>query len=70
MVAIKAHAVVADGGTITVSNLPFSAGESAEIIILVDNQQPLAFPLAGQPVLKYDQPFEPALPPEQWEAVG
>jgi len=69
MVAIKIHAVMADNGTITLSNLPIAAGKSAEVIILVDKKQPLAFPLAGKVIVKYDDPFEPALPTEDWETA-
>ncbi|WP_414619229.1 hypothetical protein [Calothrix sp. CCY 0018] len=71
---MKAHRVevtLTENGASNPKDLPFRAGESVEIIIL-ENQssQKQANPhtLKGT-VIRYEQPFEPAVPPEDWEAL-
>jgi len=52
-------------------NLPFEEGKTVEIIILEANEKGVVIkpnPIKGS-LLKYDNPFEPACPPEDWEAL-
>jgi ABC-type molybdate transport system ATPase subunit len=74
--AHRATAVVTEGQSISVSGLPIAAGERVEVIILAGVGLAPDAPtgddvrrrLRGS-VLKYDHPFDPAVPPEEWDAV-
>jgi len=68
--AYRLEATVSKDGMVTVASLPFKAGQRVEIIIL-----PVVEPRAGQGherlrgmVERYDDPFEPAAHPDDWEA--
>ena len=67
--AHKISATVGSDGSLNVKNLPFSPGERVEVIILAPNEQGASdrYPLHGAPY-RYDQPFEPAVNPDEWEA--
>ena len=73
MNAYKLTATLTENGTLLLQGLPFNAGEAVEIIIL---EQPkptpcdlkTEYPLQGT-VLRYDDPFEPAIPREDWEVL-
>lgn len=67
---MKAHRVemiVAQDGILTLQDLPFNAGDRVEVIILPLTDTP-ANPLRGS-VARYDDPFEPAVPIEDWEVL-
>jgi hypothetical protein len=70
MQAYRVETTVAQDGTLTLSNLPLRAGESVEVIILV---QPSVTPghqqyaLRGMPVC-YSDPTEPVAQAD-WEAA-
>jgi len=70
MQSAKIEAVVGKHGTITVTGLPMLEGERVEISVqtlpLAGN--PTSHPLSHLP-LTYVDPFEPACPPEDWEAL-
>jgi hypothetical protein len=73
MNAHKLAATLMEDGTLVLKGLPFHAGDTVEIIILEQStlEEPVASngsPLAGS-VLRYDDPFEPAVPPEEWEVL-
>ena len=79
MNAYKVEAVLAEDGTLVLQGLPFQTGAAVEVIILErssyqqsetstlspDSNQ---YPLRGT-VIRYDDPFEPAVPVEDWEAL-
>jgi hypothetical protein len=74
MNAHKLAVTLSQDGTLLLEGLPFHAGDRVEIIIL---EQPVLEetetpsserPLAGS-VLRYDDPFEPAVPAEEWEVL-
>jgi hypothetical protein len=74
MQAHKIEAVLSENGTLVLEGLPFQAGEAVEVIIL-ERPKPqsisspsLPFPLQGT-VLIYQDPFEPAVAPEDWEVL-
>ncbi len=75
MNAHKLAATLMEDGTLVLQGLPFHAGDTVEIIILeqpkaeLPNQASQAdYPLQGT-VLRYDDPFEPAVPAEDWEVL-
>ncbi|WP_414755159.1 hypothetical protein [Anabaena sp. CCY 9910] len=71
---MKAHRIettLTEDGTLIIKDLPFQAGEAVEIIILENSSQPSdsnPYPLRGK-VIHYDDPFEPAVAIEDWEAL-
>lgn len=74
MEAVKAHAVVAPDGSVTVTGLPFGEGQSVEVIVLDSartnaDEKPSPFGAMRGSVLRYDDPFEPAADPSDWEAL-
>jgi len=70
MQAYRVESTVQSEGVLTLRNLPLPEGEKVEVIILV--QQPEfeksdKYPLRGSQPYRYDDPFEPAVPEEDWE---
>jgi hypothetical protein len=68
--AHRIETVIEKNGTLTLENLPFSAGESVEVIVLLRITSPdktKRYPLRGLP-LRYDNPFEPVAL-EDWDAL-
>lgn len=71
---LQAHRVemkLSDDGRLVLEGLPFSAGQTVEVIVLP--QAAVApptnpYPLRGKPLV-YEDPFEPAVPPEDWDAL-
>ena len=61
---------VLPNGTIVIDELPFEAGELVNITIekaaKIDPNNP--YPLRGTPY-RYDDPFGPAVPLEEWDAL-
>lgn len=75
MNAYKQSVTLNEHGKLVLNGLPFHAGETVEVIILEqsktqNNFQSSSFesPLQGT-VIRYDKPFEPAVSPEEWEAL-
>ena len=72
---MKAHRIettLTEDGTLIIKDLPFQAGESVEIIILESQTHPQKanpYPLRGKQPYRYDDPFEPAVPLEDWEVL-
>lgn len=71
---MNAHVIettVPESGSINVAGLPFAPGTNVEIIVL-ERQSSLPatpqrrFPYRGMPY-RYDDPFEPAVPIEDWD---
>lgn len=74
MNAHKITATLTENGTLLLKGLPFNAGESVEIIILeqsklTSSDPQTEYPLQGT-VLRYNDPFEPAISLEDWEALN
>jgi len=61
---------VLPNGTIVIDELPFAAGEMVKITIekapKFDPDNP--YPLRGTPY-RYDDPFGPAVPLDEWDAL-
>ena len=69
MEAHRVEAVVQPNGRIVLEDLPFEEGEKVEVIVLEANEQTDDDnPLKGT-LLKYDDPFEPAVPLEDFEVL-
>ena len=71
MQAYKTETTVEPDGTVTVSSLPFKAGERVEVIVLPVSRPVTPdkkYPLRGTPY-EYEDPTEPVAE-EHWEAVG
>ena len=61
---------ITENGELSLQNLPFKKGDEVEIIIRQQNAKEIdseAFLLQGT-VLRYEEPFEPAISPEEWNA--
>jgi hypothetical protein len=77
MNAYKIRSIVMADGSIVLKGLPFSAGKSVEVIVLDDiSNLESANPrlderwksLQGS-VTRYDDPFESAIPLEDWDVL-
>ncbi|MBE9105963.1 hypothetical protein IQ229_13760 [Nostoc cf. edaphicum LEGE 07299] len=72
---MKAHRIetkLTKNGTLILEDLPFQAGEAVEIIILETQTRPQEanlYSLRGKQPYRYDDPFEPAVPLEDWEVL-
>lgn len=59
---------ITENGKLSLQNLPFKIGDEVEIIIQQQKTKTIdseAFPLQGT-VLRYEEPFESAISPEEW----
>ncbi len=78
MNAYKVETILSEDGALTLKDLPFHVGDAVEVIILErsPNQmekaegqpEPNLYPLRDT-VLFYEDPFEPAVPVEDWEVL-
>jgi hypothetical protein len=68
--AYRIEAILAEDGTVTVASLPFKAGQRVEIIVLpmADSGRGRGHERLRGMVERYDDPFEPAVPADDWEA--
>ncbi|MDJ1171441.1 hypothetical protein PMG71_18575 [Roseofilum sp. BLCC_M154] len=65
MNAYKVTAILKEDGTLLLEGLPFQAGDAVEVIILEQSKE---HPLQGT-VLRYDDPFEPAVVDQDWDVL-
>ena len=71
MEAVRIEATIQPHGRVILNDLPFEDGKQVEIIVLDihgKGKSPTANPLKGT-LLKYEDPFEPAVPIEDWEVL-
>jgi hypothetical protein len=76
MNAYKIRSIVMADGSIVLKGLPFSVGKSVEVIVLEDVSTQEAAntiderwkSLQGS-VTRYDDPFESAIPPQDWDVL-
>jgi hypothetical protein len=77
MNAYKIRSIVMADGSIVLKGLPFRVGKSVEVIVLDDvSSQEVASPKLAErwkslqgSVARYDDPFEPAIPLEDWDVL-
>lgn len=62
----KTKVLVLEDGKIVLDGLPVIEGDEVEVEIKV--LDPVTYPLHGFP-LRYDDPFEPAVDPSEWDAL-
>jgi hypothetical protein len=64
-------ATVGPDGSLILRNVPFSVGEQVHVVIspIETSAQARPWELLRGTLLKYDDPFEPAVPPEDWDAL-
>lgn len=75
MNAYKVATTLTKDGVLLLEGLPFVSGDAVEIIVIEKSseqiiKQPtdLDSPLKGS-VLRYDDPFGPAVEPEEWDVL-
>lgn len=70
METLRVEKIIQSNRTIILENLPFDEGEKVEIIILKSNMENEngRYPLRGT-AYQYENPFESAVPAEDWEAL-
>ena len=73
MEAHRIETTVQPNGTIILENLPFDEGEKVEVIVLetkeaTKEKSDNLYPLRGT-LYKYENPFETAVPLEDWEVL-
>lgn len=66
MYAHRVDATLSREGTLVLNNLPFHAGETVEVIVLLRANAVKSYPLRGKPVA-YTSPFEPVAH-NDWDA--
>jgi hypothetical protein len=69
-----AHATITEDGTLTLRDLPVRVGEQVEVLIVPLERTPpkLAEEIRARlqgTILRDDDPFGPAAPPDDWEAA-
>ena len=72
MQAHKIETVVQTDGTLQLDKLPFKKGDAVEVIIQKQQSEAQTenpYPLRGTTPYRYDDPFEPLVPAEDWEAL-
>jgi hypothetical protein len=64
------------GGTLVLSNLPFAEGQHVQVIVAEADAEPANVAsiqeirrLLKGGVERFDDPFEPMIPPEEWEML-
>lgn len=66
----RIETILTEDGMLTIKDLPFHKGDAVEVIIL-EREKAIPsnpYPLRGT-VIRYDDPFEPAVPEEDWEVL-
>ncbi len=72
METVRINTIVLPNGRVVLNDLPFEDGKQVEVIISDTNGKHTVSednPLRGG-VLRYDDPFAPAVSVEDWEAIG
>jgi hypothetical protein len=79
MNAHKVETVLSEDGALSLKGLPFHVGDAVEVIILERSlsqsedpafeSDPSLYPLQGKQPYRYDEPFKPAVPIEDWEVL-
>jgi hypothetical protein len=77
MNAYKIRSIVTADGSIVLKGLPFSVGKSVEVIVLDDvSSQEVANSTLDErwkslqgSVIRYDDPFDSAIPLEDWDVL-
>ena len=65
----KAKVLVLEDGKVVIDGVPVNEGHEVEVTIHILAALPPTFPLKGLKILKYDDPFGPAVDPSEWNAL-
>ncbi|MCA9437558.1 MAG: hypothetical protein H6751_14965 [Candidatus Omnitrophica bacterium] len=71
MASYKATVKIEREGELTLHSIPFHPGEEVQVTVETKRAVPAnedRFPLRGSPY-RFDNPFEPAISPEDWDAL-
>ncbi len=65
--------ILQEDGRLALTDLPFRAGDRVEVVVRetskpADHVECDRYPLRGT-VVRYDRPFDPAVPEEDWEVL-
>jgi hypothetical protein len=68
---LRLKTTIKSGGKIMMEDLPFPDGQQVEVIIepSAPRSQDLKYPLRGKQPFRFDDPFTPAVPHEDWDAL-
>jgi hypothetical protein len=70
IMTISLKAKVEEGGMLTISHLPLAPGQ--EVMLTIVSSDPVTSPVDRYPLrdtpYRYDEPFAPAIDPDEWEA--
>lgn len=74
MTAYRVQTTLDQDGRLSLTEVPARAGERVEVIVLIDRGEPAPptqeeFPLRGKEPYRFDDPFTPAVPAEDWDAL-
>jgi hypothetical protein len=74
MYAHRIETILTENGKLTLQNLPFQQGDEVEIIILERRctsspTESNSYPLRNKQPYRYEDPFEPAVPVEDWDVL-
>jgi hypothetical protein len=69
MNAHKIEVTLTEDGKLILNNIPFKKGDAVEVIILEHPMERNSSSLRDQQSYQYDDPFEPAISPEEWEVL-
>ena len=68
--AHRAEAVVGADGSIRLQNVPFASGTRVEVLVVEGREpHPASEGSLHGSILRDVNPFGPAVPPEEWEAI-
>ena len=70
MNSYRIKTAITENGKLSLQNLPFKEGDEVEVIIRQQKTETMDskdFPLQDT-VLRYEDPFEPVISPEEWNA--
>jgi hypothetical protein len=75
--SIVVQSVINNHGQLVLEDLPFAPGDTVEIIVrgrvieapLNESSASERYPLQGSQPYSYPDPFEPAVPAEDWEVM-
>jgi hypothetical protein len=67
----ETDATVQPDGSVVLSNLPFAAGDKVHVVVTptASPANIVAWESLRGTLLKYDAPFEPAAPLDNWESL-
>lgn len=68
---VHIRTTVREDGTLVVDRLPFHAGQTVDVTVAEQEESAAAtarYPMRGS-VLRYENPFEPACPADDWEVL-